>query len=131
MREENEKGFYYDEEMRAILRTLLTGALKTASRMHREGLRSDPYCEECKLAGKGEQSGLLSDLEDQMAEASKPAKESKRAKKKKDKKPIGELSCEVCMRAVDNIYADVHELAQAWAEAHGATPGGEDADEEL
>ena len=81
------------------------------------------------LAGKGEQSGLLSDLEDQMAEASKPAKESKRAKKKKDKKPIGELSCEVCMRAVDNIYADVHELAQAWAKAHGATPGGEDADD--
>ena len=49
--------------------------------------------------------------------------------KKKDKKPIGELSCEVCMRAVDNIYADVHELAQAWAKAHGATPGGEDADD--
>jgi len=86
------------------------------------------------LAGKGEQAGLLSDLEDQMAEsktdgsADQPAKESKRVKKK-DKKPIGELSCEVCMRAVDNIYADVHELAQAWAKAHGATPGGEDADD--
>ena len=46
------------------------------------------------------------------------------------KPEIGELSCKVCMRAVDNIYADVNALAKEYAEQHGgATPGPEDGED--
>ena len=58
-----------------------------------------------------------------------PAQESSLSKKKKPK-PVGELTCEVCLRAVDNIYADIATLAQEYADQHaGATPGPDEAED--
>lgn len=51
-------------------------------------------------------------------------------RKQKKSKPLGELTCEVCMRAVDNIYADIDILAKEYANQHdGAMPGPEEAED--
>ena len=52
------------------------------------------------------------------------------ARQEKTPKPIGELTCEVCMRAIDNIYADINALAKEYANQHGgATPGADEGED--
>ena len=53
------------------------------------------------------------------------------ARHEKTPKPIGELTCEVCMRAIDNIYADINALAKEYADQHGGATPGPDEGEDL
>lgn len=52
-------------------------------------------------------------------------------KKPKPKPKLGELTCEVCMRAIDNIYADIALLAKEYSDQHGGATPGPDEGEDL
>ena len=102
---------------------------KPTSQVHKEGSLGADL--EAALKGKGE---LADQLKQAQAEGGgsdtdlptpvkvydegdkesndKKAAAPKKEKEKKKKKEIGELTCQVCLRAVDNIYADTADIAR-------------------